>query len=261
MAFAIYACDYCGACPCATIAWLRQACLCVMINVPNNKSEITPAGCSTTMPKPTIHPPSKPLKQPKKMKTKALIDHDPEPLGRQLGERILALRDERGWSLEALADASGVSRSMLSEIERSKANPTLVVTYRIAKAFGLGISELIEPTGGTPTIQVVRANDPAQVFRADKRHQVRTLSPLSNEKDVEFYEIRLPVKGELRSQGHIAGTRELLVVAAGEIRLESGSDVQMLTSGDSAIYRADLPHALVNIGSDEAVMYLVDVYR
>ena len=213
------------------------------------------------MPKPTIHKQTKSVKQLKSFKKSEQVDHDPEPLGRQLGERILALRDERGWSLEVLAEASGVSRSMLSEIERSKANPTLVVTYRIAKAFGLGISELIEPTGGTPTIQVVRANDPAQVFRADKRHQVRTLSPLSNEKDVEFYEIRLPVKGELRSQGHIAGTRELLVVAAGEIRLESGSDVQMLTAGDSAIYRADLPHALVNFGSDEAVMYLVDVYR
>ncbi len=227
----------------------------------HDKRVITPAECSITMPKPIIHPSSKSLKQLKLEKMKAQIDHDPEPLGRQLGERILALRDERGWSLEVLAEASGVSRSMLSEIERSKANPTLVVTYRIAKAFGLGISELIEPTGGTPTIQVVRSNDPAQVFRADKRHQVRTLSPLSSEKDVEFYEIRLPEKGELRSQGHIAGTRELLVVAAGEIRLESGSDVQMLTAGDSAIYRADLPHALVNIGSDEVMMYLVDVYR
>jgi transcriptional regulator with XRE-family HTH domain len=227
----------------------------------HDKRVITPAECLITMPKPTIHQQTKSVKQSKSFKKSEQVDHDPEPLGRQLGERILALRDERGWSLEVLAEASGVSRSMLSEIERSKANPTLVVTYRIAKAFGLGISELIEPTGGTPTIQVVRANDPAQVFRADKRHQVRTLSPLSNEKDVEFYEIRLPVKGELRSQGHIAGTRELLVVAAGEIRLESGSDVQMLTAGDSAIYRADLPHALVNFGSDEAVMYLVDVYR
>ena len=227
----------------------------------HDKRVITPPECLITMPKPTIHKQTKSVKQLKSFKKSEQVDHDPEPLGRQLGERILALRDERGWSLEVLAEASGVSRSMLSEIERSKANPTLVVTYRIAKAFGLGISELIEPTGGTPTIQVVRANDPAQVFRADKRHQVRTLSPLSNEKDVEFYEIRLPVKGELRSQGHIAGTRELLVVAAGEIRLESGSDVQMLTAGDSAIYRADLPHALVNIGGDEAVMYLVDVYR
>ncbi len=186
---------------------------------------------------------------------------DQEPLGRQLGARIRALRDERGWSLVALAEASGVSRSMLSEIERNTANPTLMVTYRIAKAFGLGISELVEPTGGTPTIQVVRADDPAQVFRADKRHQVRTLSPLSNEKDIEFYEVRLPAKGDLRSQAHIAGTRELLVVAVGEIRVESGGNVQLLKAGDSAIFRADLPHALINAGTGEAVIYLVDVYR
>jgi transcriptional regulator with XRE-family HTH domain len=200
-------------------------------------------------------------KTPARPRTEADIDDSHGPLGRQLGQRIRALRDGRGWSLEALADASGVSRSMLSEIERHQANPTLMVTYRIAKAFGLGISELIEPGGGTPAIQVVRAGDPAQVFRADKRHQVRTLSPLSSEKDVEFYEVRLPTKGELRSQGHVAGTRELVVVAAGELRIESGGQAQVLAVGDSAIYRADLAHALVNAGRGEAVAYLVDVYR
>jgi transcriptional regulator with XRE-family HTH domain len=200
-------------------------------------------------------------KNPARAKTAPDIDAGQEPLGRLLGVRIRALRDERGWSLEALAEASGVSRSMLSEIERSKANPTLMVTYRIAKAFGLGISELIEPTGGAPTIQVVRASDPAQVFRADKRHQVRTLSPLSSEKDIEFYEVRLPAKGELRSQAHIAGTRELLVVAVGGIRIESGGHAQLLGAGDSAIFRADLPHALINAGGGESVAYLVDVYR
>jgi transcriptional regulator with XRE-family HTH domain len=201
------------------------------------------------------------MTKPKSPRKKVAIDHDDEPLGRQLGERIRALRDERGWSLDALASASGVSRSMLSEIERNQANPTLVVTHRIARAFGLGISELIEPRGGAPTIQVVRAHDPAQVFRADRRHQVRTLSPLSSEKDIEFYEVRLPAKGDLRSQAHVAGTREMLVVAAGEIRIESGVDTQLLTAGDSAIFRADLPHALVNAGAAEAVIYLVDVYR
>ena len=201
---------------------------------------------------------TKPKQQPRK---KPDAVHDAEPLSRQLGERIRALRDERGWSLEALASASGVSRSMLSEIERNKANPTLVVTYRIAQAFGLGISELIEPATGTPTIQIVRANDPAQVFRNDRRHRVRTLSPFSSEKDIEFYEVRLPAKGDLRSQAHIAGTRELLVVAVGEIQIESGGETQRLAAGDSAIYRADLAHALVNVGSAEAVIYLVDVYR
>lgn len=192
---------------------------------------------------------------------KATPDAGQEPLSRELGERILALREARGWSLEALANASGVSRSMLSEIERSTANPTLVVTWRIAKAFGLGISELVEPSGGTPSIQVVRADDRAQVFRADKRHQVRTLSPLTLEKDIEFYEIRLPPKGDLSSQAHVMGTRELVVVASGEVEIASGTDTKVLRVGDSALFRADLPHALVNTGAGEAVLYLVDVYR
>lgn len=201
-----------------------------------------------------------PAKKPS-AKRKSTKDREQEPLSRQLGERILALREARGWSLDALATASGVSRSMLSEIERSTANPTLVVTYRIAKAFGLGISELIEPSGGTPTIQVVRGDDRAQVFRADKRHQVRTLSPLTLEKDIEFYEIRLPPKGDLSSQAHVTGTREMVVVAVGDVKIDSGTDSQVLKAGDSALFRADLPHALVNIGTTEAVLYLVDVYR
>jgi transcriptional regulator with XRE-family HTH domain len=201
-----------------------------------------------------------PAKKPSAKRTSAK-DREQEPLSRQLGERILALREARGWSLEALATASGVSRSMLSEIERSTANPTLVVTWRIAKAFGLGISELVEPSGGTPSIQVVRADDRAQIFRADKRHQVRTLSPLTLEKDIEFYEVRLPPKGDLSSQAHVMGTRELVVVAVGEVEIGSGTDSQVLKAGDSALFRADLPHALVNVGAGEAVLYLVDVYR
>ena len=200
-------------------------------------------------------------KSPSLTKRKPAKERSEEPLSRQLGERILTLREARGWSLDALASASGVSRSMLSEIERSTANPTLVVTYRIAQAFGMGISELVEPSGATPAIQVVRVSDRSQVFRVDKHYQVRPLSPLTLEKDTEFYEIRLPPGGDLTSQPHMTGTRELLVVASGDIELVSGSERQQLGPGDSASYRADLAHALINRGNAEAVLYLVDVYR
>ena len=53
------------------------------------------------------------------------------------------MRGERGWSLAALAGASGVSRSMLSQIEREQANPTLAVTLRIAQAFGMALGDLL----------------------------------------------------------------------------------------------------------------------
>ncbi len=184
-----------------------------------------------------------------------------ETINEHLGRRVKKLRGDCGWSLDNLAQASGVSRSMLSEIEREKANPTHAVTYRIASAFGLGIAELIESSEKLAAIQVVRASDRGQVYRSDKNCQIRTLSPLNLEKDVEFYEVTVRKKGELRSTPHYEGTREFLTVEKGTIRLESSDDAAELGVGDSATYRADVPHCITNIGEGEAVLFLVDIYR
>src|SRR5690606_12998305 len=133
-----------------------------------------------------------------------------EAVGSHLCRRVRALRKERAWSLEQLAAASGVSRSMLSQIERNEANPTLAVTFRIAQAFGMTVGELLEAPGAQSSIQVIRSTDRAHMFRSDPDCQIRTLSPLNLEKDVEFYEIRLAPGGALRSAAHFAGTREYL---------------------------------------------------
>lgn len=186
----------------------------------------------------------------------------PESINENLGKRVKKLRADRGWSLEELATASGVSRSMLSEIEREKANPTLTVAYRIARAFGLTLQELIESAEASASkIQVIRASDRAQVYRSDKQSEIRTLSPLNLEKETEFYQVTLKPKGELRSQPHYEGTREFLTVEHGAIRIESGKDTADLANHDSATYRADVPHAIVNTGTDEAVVFLVVIYR
>ncbi|MHA3775663.1 helix-turn-helix domain-containing protein [Verrucomicrobiota bacterium sgz303538] len=178
-----------------------------------------------------------------------------------LGGCIRRMRAERKWSLESLANASGVSRSMLSQIERNEANPTLAVTMRIARAFGVTIGELVEDHSVASAVQVIRGSDRAQIYRSDKDCQIRTLSPLQLEKDVEFYQVQLQPGGTLRSAPHFEGTREFLVVEKGRIRVESGRDTEELEKGDSATYRADVPHAIVNIGKGEAVVFLVDIYR
>lgn len=195
------------------------------------------------------------------MPAKRTTSSTPEAINEHLGRRVKKLRGERGWSLDSLATASGVSRSMLSEIEREKANPTLAVTFRIASAFGMTLAELVETPGAAPMIQVVRGDDRGQVFRSDKQHQIRTLSPLNLEKDVEFYEVVLKPGGAMRSKAHYDGTREFLTVQKGRVRVESADAAVELGAGDSASYRADVPHALVNIGSGEAIVFLVDIYR
>lgn len=201
------------------------------------------------MPRPQRKTPARPTGEPA------------EAISRHLGTRVKQLRAEREWSLEALASASGVSKSMLSEIEREQANPTLAVTLRIAQAFDMTLSELIGNPGATSGIRVIRNADRAYHYRSDDHCRIRTLSPLNLEKDVEFYEVTLQAEGALRSQAHFEGTREFLTVVKGQVRVESSSDSEVLHHGDSSNYKADVPHAIVNTGRSEAVVFLVVIYR
>jgi transcriptional regulator with XRE-family HTH domain len=184
-----------------------------------------------------------------------------DAINRHLGSRVKQLRTAKGWSLDALANASGVSRSMLSQIEREQANPTLAVTMRIAQAFAMPLGDLLEMPDATSAVTVIRGDDRAFHYRSDKFCRLRTLSPLNLEKDVEFYEVQLQPGGALRSAPHFEGTREFLTVQKGHVRIESANDSEELAPGDSASYRADVPHAIINMGKSEAVVFLVVIYR
>lgn len=176
------------------------------------------------------------------------------------GEQVKRLRAAQGWSLERLSSASGVSRSMLSQIERDRVNPTVAVAQRIAAAFEVSLGSLVDGPGYRPAIDVIRVDDRARHFRTGSRCEIRTLSPLHLEKSTEFYELRFRPGVALKSAPHLAGTREILTVAQGTLRVTSGKDSCDLDTGDSAHYRADIPHAIVNTGRGTAVAYLIDLY-
>ncbi len=170
------------------------------------------------------------------------------------------MRKSRGWTLEQLASLSGVSRSMLSQIERGAANPTLGVAFRIAQAFGLSLGDLVDSPKPGPRIDVIRADDRSFLFRDDPLVRIRTLSPLHLEKDVEFYELTLRPGGVLTSSPHYEGTREFLTVEEGHVRVTSSAETVELRKGDSCHYPADVPHEIANLGERDAVAFLVDIY-
>jgi transcriptional regulator with XRE-family HTH domain len=183
-------------------------------------------------------------------------DRDHAPLAASLAGRVNALRMRRGWSLKRLSERSGVSKSMLSQVERSEANPTVAVALAIAGALGVTLDELLE--GPAPAPQVIRANDPHFIYRSDSDCRIRTLSPLTADRSLEFYEITLQAEGSLRSAPHFAGTVEHLTVQRGAVRVETGTTSIELGAGDSIAYAADVPHAIVNLRRTRAVVYLID---
>lgn len=184
-----------------------------------------------------------------------------DPISGQISQRVKQMRVQRDWSLEQLATASGVSRSMLSQIERNQANPTLAVTCKIAQAFGMSLAEFVEIPAASSSIHVIRADDREHLYRSDEHVEIRTLSPLNLEKDVEFYHVRLKVGGALRSAPHFQGTREFLTIEQGRVRIQSANDSAELNKGDSTTYRADVSHAIENIGKTEATVFLVVIYQ
>ena len=183
-----------------------------------------------------------------------------DPIHRLLCGRVRELRKKKGWTLEELSTACGVSRSMLSEIERGNANPTLAVAFRIAGAFSMSLGDLVDAPSSARKIDVIRADDLAYHYRTDKNVRIRTLSPLRLEKSVEYYEVTLRPGGVLASSPHFEGARELITVQQGGVRVMSDAEAVELARGDSAHYSADVAHSIKNISREDAVVFLVVTY-
>ena len=189
------------------------------------------------------------------------VVRDPDDISQHLCDRVRELRRHKGWTLEQLSATCGVSRSMLSQIERNQANPTLGVAFRIAQAFGMSLGQLVDVPDATPRIDVVRSSDRTYHYRSSELVKIRMLSPPHLEKDVEFYELTLLPGGALVSEPHFEGVREVLTVERGRVEITCASDHVLLQPGDSAHYAADVPHSIANAGDEEAMVVLAEMYR
>jgi XRE family transcriptional regulator, regulator of sulfur utilization len=176
----------------------------------------------------------------------------------RVATNLREMRKTRGLSLDQLAAASGVSRAALSQIETLRSNPSLSVLWKIAVGLGVHFAELLGAT--SQGVAILRRNE-AQVLRsADGRLESRPLSPAGACPWVEAYELRLAARASHASDPHAAGTRELVVVLSGQLRLRVGDEAHDLAAGDSISFTADQPHAYENASSSEMRCHDIIIY-
>ena len=179
-------------------------------------------------------------------------------LARRIGRRLRDERTARKLSLDDLSRASGVSRAALSQIETQKSSPSISVMWKIAVGLGIPFAELLGE--GTAEGQLLRRAD-SQVLRSPNgRFESRPVTPAGATPWVEVYEIRLSARSVQRSEAHAAGTREVVVVLSGTMRITVGQSVFDLEAGDSVAFRADQPHAYENLAGSEARAHDVIIY-
>ena len=169
---------------------------------------------------------------------------------RHLGRRIHELRVGRSWTLDILAERTGVSKAMLSKVERGENNPTLVVATKIASALGLTMSQLI---GADERRRILRLPKEQRVtFRDPATGIERRLFPAFGSSAVDIVQVIMPVgssSGDLAP--HLTQMEYYMLVEQGIVRVTMGDETYDLQEGDAFYFVADVPHRFDNIGPDE----------
>lgn len=175
----------------------------------------------------------------------------------QLPARLKMARREKGLSLDAVAKLSGVSRSMVSQIERGESSPTVSTLWNLTRALQVDFAGLLDQATTDDPLDILRAQEVPTIDNRGAGCRIRILSPPQEAGRNEVYELALETGGLLDSAAHTRGTREHLTVISGNLRVSSGTHAAQLGPGDTARYAADVPHRIEACDSPARAFLLV----
>lgn len=180
----------------------------------------------------------------------------------EIGDIFRSRRKERKLTLKQLADIAGISKSMLSHIERGEANPSFALLWRLTLALGMSLSELTPlrspPDRSQP--EFVSMADTPQVNSVDGGCRMRILSPRQLIGSAQWYDIEFDRGAALVSEPHLEGAWEHLTSLTGELTVTTGDAVFRVAEGATVRYPADRKHAIRNTGNGLARALLVNIY-
>jgi len=175
-----------------------------------------------------------------------------------VGPRVKALREAEGMSLRDLAERSGVSAPMLSQVERGETSPTLHVAARIASGLQLRLSQLLR-LDEAGSVDIVRAAERRAGGTDGHRYEVLT-PPLPGQRAEVSRHVLAPhaaTGGPGDPPMHEPGSRETAIVERGDLHLVIDGAEHALAAGDCVTFDADLPHHFENHGKEDAVLLAI----
>jgi XRE family transcriptional regulator, regulator of sulfur utilization len=177
-----------------------------------------------------------------------------------IGPRVKALREAMDLSLRDLAERSGVSAPMLSQVERGETSPTLHVASRIAAGLELKLSQLLR-LDESGAVTIVHAAERRRGGSPEQGHAFEILTaPLPGQR-AELSRHTLEAGARTGGAGdppmHEPGSREIALVEHGAVVLDIDGERHELGAGDCVTFDADLPHHFENPGPGEAALLAV----
>jgi transcriptional regulator with XRE-family HTH domain len=186
------------------------------------------------------------------------VMHHSAPMGQNavalalaIGARVKHERQSRGWTLDQLAEAAGVSRRMVINVEHGAANPSVGTLLRISDALGVGLPVLVEPPHANP-VKVTRRGEGATLWSTASGGRGMLVAGTEPPDVVELWDWTLAPGDQHVSEAHTPGTRELAQVRQGTIIVSVADQTLTLDAGDAISFPGDVEHSYANPGTEAA---------
>lgn len=178
---------------------------------------------------------------------------DLDQLTQSLARNLKRWRNERGFTLDALAARAGVSRGMIIQIEQARTNPSVGITVKLADALGISITTLLDHEQG-PHVRLVPPEQAVRMWSTEAGSNTTLLVGAEARGPFELWSwLLMPGEGS-ESDAHPPGTVELLHVSRGELTLVVDGVEHVVAAGTAATFEANAPHAYRNQGAEPLEM-------
>ena len=181
----------------------------------------------------------------------------------KIGPTIQKERKSRKLTLEQLSAQSGVSKSMLSQIERGEANPTFAVVWSLTQALDISFSSLVgsgSMAASVDRIEITSREHTPEIRSSDGLCRLRILSSPTLVGRTEWYDLEMGIGGRLHSAPHASGTFEHFTAFTEGFEVTCGRNTTRLREGETARYPVDNSHCISNTGDTVARGLLVVLY-
>ncbi|USG65622.1 XRE family transcriptional regulator [Brevibacillus ruminantium] len=163
-----------------------------------------------------------------------------------LAENLKTLRTSKKLSLDKVAEMTGVSKTMLGQIERGESNPTIQTVWKIANGLKISFTALISHP--QPDTRVVTKSEIQMLQQDDGKYRVYPFFPFEDNRQFEMYSVEIDSGGYVSAEPHREGTEEFITVYEGELTIRLNQEEYRIKSGESIRFKADRQHVYHNGG-------------
>ena len=176
----------------------------------------------------------------------------------QLGNRLSSLRKRKKMTLDDLSAKSGVSKSILSQIERDLSNPTVTTISRISEALGEKLSDFFSKIEVEEENSIESSKETPSITSKDGLCELNILGAGETVNWLQWYILEMKPKGVLDSGSHGPKTFENLTVIEGQIEVSCGESKEILSKGDTFRFQSNRDHSLKNISKQKTQVLMVN---